>query len=351
MTGTSAGRPAAAVRVAVPNRVDLAGGTLDIYPVYLLVPFALTVNAAISLRSVVEILPVRGPARLVSLNFPARCVAADTHGFARDGRLGLIADALRLYPAVRGIEVRVRNEAPFGSGLGGSSALLVAAMLAAGAYLGFRSRWEETAGIAREVEAGHLGTLTGSQDHIAALRGGVQGIRFVPGRVEAERLGPRGPAGRALESLGVLAHTGIAHRSGRVNWRMIRGALDGDRAVLRKFRGIASAAREAWEALRAGDVEAAGRTMEREWAIRKTLAPGVSPRKVEEAFGSREFRARIAGAKLCGAGGGGMAFGILRDPSDRAAVESFLARRGFAIWPFRLSGGPAVERGTDAVRA
>ncbi len=58
------------VQVVVPNRVDLAGGTLDIFPLYLLLPGAMTVNAAIRMASTVSILPVRGPVRLVSDAFP-----------------------------------------------------------------------------------------------------------------------------------------------------------------------------------------------------------------------------------------------------------------------------------------
>jgi D-glycero-alpha-D-manno-heptose-7-phosphate kinase len=128
---------------------------------------------------------------------------------------------------------------------------------------------------------------------------------------------------------------------------MIRGAIEGSEEVLRKFRGIAAAARDAWEAVREADFGAAGRAVGREWEIRKTLAPGVSPARVEKAFGSREFRKRVAGAKLCGAGGGGMAFGILRSPEERGHVEALLAAEGFAVYPFRLSGGPRIEMGVD----
>jgi len=52
-------------RVVVPNRVDIAGGTLDIYPLYLLIGDAMTVNAAIAVRSEVVVRPFRcGAARL-----------------------------------------------------------------------------------------------------------------------------------------------------------------------------------------------------------------------------------------------------------------------------------------------
>jgi D-glycero-alpha-D-manno-heptose-7-phosphate kinase len=337
----------APVRAAVPNRVDLAGGTLDIYPLCLLVPGAMTVNAAIAVRSLAEIRPSRGPARLLSGNFPVREEAGDTHGFRTKGALGLVASALRFFPPCRGVELRFRNEAPVGSGLGASSSLLVAVMIVMDAWLGSRRRWEETARAAMEIEAAHLRTLTGCQDHVAALRGGIQAIRFQPGRLDAARIAPAAAASRTLEAHGFLAATGTAHHSGRVNWRMVRGAIGGDAAVLRKFAGIAAAARDVWDSVSAGEAPTAGRAVAREWAIRRTLAPGVSLPRVGRVFAAKSFRKGVAGAKLCGAGGGGMIFGLLRDPDSRRDVESFLESQGFAVLPFRISGGPAVARGPD----
>jgi D-glycero-alpha-D-manno-heptose-7-phosphate kinase len=341
----AAGKPLKAdrwVRATVPNRVDLAGGTLDIYPLYLLVRGSMTVNAAIGVTSRVDIVPAPGKARLVSGNFPQRAQADDTHGFPLEGKLGLIAAALRCFPPVRDVTLSIRNEAPIGSGLGASSALLVATMLAMDALLGRRRRWEDTARDAMEIEAAHLRSLTGRQDHVAALRGGIQGIAFGPGRLDATRIPAASPAGRALAAHGFLAGTGKSHHSSDVNWRMIRGAIEGDRAVLRRFAAIAAAAREAWDAVAAAEIGAVGDAVAREWAVRKTLAPGVSTRLVDAALGSRELRARVAGAKLCGAGGGGMLFGLLRAPEERRSVEETLRRRGFEVRPFVLSAGPSV---------
>ncbi|MBF8259021.1 MAG: hypothetical protein HW377_1395 [Actinobacteria bacterium] len=342
------------IRAVVPNRVDLAGGTLDIYPLYLLVPGSMTVNAAIGVRSIVEIVPGRGPARLRSENYSLREEARDTHGFSTEGKLGLIASALRFFPPVKGVELRFRNEAPLGSGIGASSSLLVAVMLAMYACLGQRRGWEETARAAMEIEAEHLRCLTGRQDHVAALRGGIQGIRFLPGRIDSERIGAGSEPGRKLAAHGFLASTGKAHHSADVNWRMIRGAIEGNEEILRRFRGIASVARETWHAVRAGDAVEAGRAVAREWGIRKTLAAGVSSPKVDRLLASRDFRMRVGGAKLCGAGGGGMVFGLLRSPGERKRVEAILAADGFTVFPFRLSGGPRVtaeaagsRRGTE----
>jgi len=331
-------------RVLAPNRVDLAGGTLDIYPLYLLLEEAMTVNAAISVRSIVEIGPYRrGVARLQSGNYGMAVLASDTHGIPVEGKLGLLSRALRHFPAVSGVEIVVRNEAPVGSGIGASSALLVALMTAMGRWTGTARRWEGTAHAAMEIEASHLKGLAGRQDHVAALRGGIQGIRFLPGRIEALRLPTGGAAGRMLRAHGFLAHSGIAHRSSDANWRMIRGGIDGDRSVLRKFRGIAAVARDAWSAVSAADPDALGAAVAGEWKIRRTLAEGVSPRKVEELLAGRRFRRMVSGAKLCGAGNGGMLFGMLRDPGDRVSIESILSRAGMTVMPFRLSGGVRVE--------
>jgi len=244
----------------------------------------------------------------------------------------------------------VRNEAPVGSGIGASSALLIALMLAAGRLTGTACRRDETARAAMEIEAAHLKSLTGRQDHLAALRGGLLGIRFSPGRVDARRLPPGGQAGTMLRDHAFLAHTGIAHHSSDVNWRMIRGAIDGDGMVLRKFRGIAAAARDAWEAVTAADPRGTGAAIAAEWAIRKTLAPGVSTAGVEKLLAERRFRRLVSGAKLCGAGGGGMLFGLLRDPDDREAVEALLSGTGMSVLPFRLSGGPRFEEIVDGGR-
>src|SRR5512140_3500144 len=96
MNGVGTFRPC---RVVVPNRVDIAGGTLDIYPLYLLVRDSMTVNAAVAVRSEVAVRPFRrGAARLSSGNFGIVITAADTHGFSLGGKVGLLSRALRHFP-------------------------------------------------------------------------------------------------------------------------------------------------------------------------------------------------------------------------------------------------------------
>jgi len=68
---------------------------------------------------------------------------------------------------------------------------------------------------------------------------------------------------------------------------------------------------------------------------------------VEELLSDRRFRRLVRGAKLCGAGGGGMLFGLLKAPEDRESVEMLLSGAGMSVLPFRLSGGPRFEETRD----
>src|SRR5438094_5353563 len=45
------------IEASAPTRIDLAGGTLDIWPLYLFHEDAQTINAAISLRAHVDVSP------------------------------------------------------------------------------------------------------------------------------------------------------------------------------------------------------------------------------------------------------------------------------------------------------
>src|SRR4029077_13716891 len=84
------------------------------------------------------------------------------------GVMDLATAAIDRVGAPVGIDVQIRSDAPPGSGLGGSSAL-VTAMVAALALLGDRRlRAEELARLAYRIEREDLGIAGGWQDQFAA---------------------------------------------------------------------------------------------------------------------------------------------------------------------------------------
>ena len=78
-----------AVHIAssAPTRIDLAGGTIDIWPLYLFHDGAQTLNAAISLRAHAGSSRATTTASCSGRSTPARQVELSTGGAALDGDL------------------------------------------------------------------------------------------------------------------------------------------------------------------------------------------------------------------------------------------------------------------------
>ena len=209
------------VLVEAPCRADLAGGTLDIWPLGLLHPGALTVNAAVPVIVRLEV-DLEGPDdelwHAVGEHEWRRLSAAD----AATDLSAAVGFALR--PGGGG-RVRVLSQAPVGSGLGGSSAYVVA--LARGLLAGSGEEMEETRLVAvlRDLEARVLSTPAGVQDHWAAIRGGALALHIEPGAPRVERLAVDPDW---LGERMTVFFTGITHHSGMVNWQVIRRRLEGD---------------------------------------------------------------------------------------------------------------------------
>jgi D-glycero-alpha-D-manno-heptose-7-phosphate kinase len=283
--------------VFAPCRADLAGGTLDIWPLGLLHRGALTVNAA---------LPVGVRVAVAEAGELAGRVAHEHGGETRvltpeDGTRDLTAAVAFSLRPEGGLRVRVLEQPPLGSGLGGSSAYGVALATALGNLDGRPMVPERTVALVRDLEARLLRTPTGTQDHWAAVRGGVLAVHLEPGgeRVESLEVDPAWLRGRLL-----VFFSGITHHSGMVNWRVMRRRLDGDPDATAGFEAIAAAARKCREALLAQDEAGVAAAIRRDWEARRRLAPEVAPPELEKLV-----RAALAGGalavKACGAGGGG----------------------------------------------
>src|SRR5258706_12924376 len=120
-----------------PTRVDLAGGTLDIWPLYLFHPGAVTINAAITRYAscVIETRAV-GDKRihLVSRDtkreesFPSFAAMVN----AKRYHLPLLAEIAKFFAPPSGFTLSTDSEAPAGAGIGGSSALAGGALAGLG---------------------------------------------------------------------------------------------------------------------------------------------------------------------------------------------------------------------------
>ena len=318
------------VEATAPTRVDLAGGTLDIWPLYLFHPGAVTVNVAIDRRAWCRVETGIAGIRLESKDTLAKAEGRDVSEVLGGGALSLVAYILRALGIESGLKVVTHSRVPAGSGLGGSSALAVAVVAAAARAVGRELDPDRMWPVVRDAEAQNMGVPAGMQDHLAAIHGGVLGIHLVPGAVRAERLATD-PA-RVEESL-LLVDAGVTRFSGINNWEVFKGQIDGDARVRGALSEIVAAARGLKDALVAHRYDAVAPLMAAEWEARKRLAPGVTSPEIDRIAAA----AVSAGgaAKVCGAGGGGMV-AVWAPPGRREAVEAAVKAAGFRAVPFRV---------------
>jgi D-glycero-alpha-D-manno-heptose-7-phosphate kinase len=323
------------VEATAPCRIDLAGGTLDIWPLYLFHPGAVTVNVAIDRRAWCRVETVPSGVRIESRDTLARAEGRDVSEVLGGGALSLVAYILRALGIESGVRVTTQSRVPAGSGLGGSSALAVAVAAAAARAIGRELDAEALWPVVRDAEAQCIAVPTGIQDYHAAIHGGVLGLRLQPGKVGVERIATD-PA--AVEECLMLVDAGATRFSGINNWDVFKGQIDGDARVRQALAEIVSVASAVREALAAGRLDDVAGLMAQEWEARKRLAPGVTTPEIDRI--SAAARSSGGAAKVCGAGGGGMvavwAVPGKRGPGDRERVEASLSEAGFRLQKFRI---------------
>lgn len=327
-----------AARASAPTRIDLAGGTLDIWPLYLFHPGAVTVNVAIDRRAETTIEPRPAGLRLESVDTGLEHEADDAAALASGTGAPLAAYVLHALGIERGCRVVTRSRVPAGSGLGGSSALAVTIAAAACRAIGRPFTEDDLWPVVRDAEAQCIGVPTGVQDYLAALHGGVLAIHLEAGRIRVEPLG-LDPA--RIEACLVLVDAGATRFSGINNWDVFKGRVDGDLRVREALAAIAAVAVRVRAALVEGRLDDVTPLVAEEWEARKRLAPAVTSPEIDR-IATAALQVGAA-AKVCGAGGGGMVAVWAPPPRRERALEAVRAE-GFAPVEFRVARrGLALE--------
>jgi len=319
------------IETSAPTRIDLAGGTIDIWPLYLFHPGAQTLNAAISLRARARI-ESRSDDRIVirSEDTDVTVEASDWRELRERRELRLLSLLVHFFET-RGITLTTSSESPAGAGIAGSSALNVAVCGALAEWNREHYEPEALLQVAMNVEAQTIAVPTGLQDYRPALYGGVaaleldvDGIHRIPLQVDF----------RELERRIVLCYTGEPRNSGTNNWEITKKHIDGDRHVFDCFERIRDTATAMRERLTRGDWDGVGTAIAEEWENRKRLAPGVTTPAIEGLI-ARASAAGATAAKVCGAGGGGCLF-CYGPPSKHAAIGQALAAGGARLLDYTI---------------
>jgi D-glycero-alpha-D-manno-heptose-7-phosphate kinase len=331
-----------------PVRADLAGGTLDLWPLYLFHPGSRTVNVAISYYAESEVSETGDGAieiHLTDQQYQQRY--ATLNELAADPKAALISRVLEHFHPVNGVRITTRTDAPRGSGLGGSSALTITLVRALTDLAGEPVEGERLVELVRDLETRLLGVPAGIQDYYPAVFGGLAALHLNPGAVIRHPISL--PVGELAEHM-LLHYTGIAHFSGTNNWQLYKRHVDGKKKVLSGFDRIAVNAAEMEKALESGNLEAAGAALAQEWKNRKALIEGISTPEIDAAIDAA-VKAGAWGGKVCGAGGGGcIVFLAPRDKRD-AVRRALAAMPGRVLDAVPVAHGLTVERSDDTTQS
>jgi D-glycero-alpha-D-manno-heptose-7-phosphate kinase len=316
---------------SAPTRIDLAGGTIDIWPLYLFHPGACTLNAAISLRAHAEIeARTDGRVELRSIDTDTRVVASRASDLDGTGDLPLLSIVAREF-GLQNATLITRGESPAGAGIAGSSALTIAACGALARWSNQAKTDVELLEVAMNLECQTIRVPTGVQDYRPALYGGVAAVELHAAGIRRVALDVD-PV--ELERRIVLAYTGAPRNSGTNNWEITKRHIDGDGQVFDCFERIRDTASAMRAALQRQDWDEVGRQISKEWENRRRLAPGVSTPAIDDLI-TRATAAGATAAKVCGAGGGGCLF-CYGPPAARDRIAAALAAGGARVLDYHI---------------
>jgi D-glycero-alpha-D-manno-heptose-7-phosphate kinase len=312
------------VRSRAPLRLGLAGGGTDVSP-YCDTYGGIVLNATIDRFCYATLEEVSDGAS----EFHAPDIEAIDSATLCDGSAG--PNSLTLHQAIYErlnrdfdlgrpcIRLTTFSDAPPGSGLGSSSALVVAAVEAFREFFALPLGEYDVARLAFEIERKDYGQAGGSQDQYAATFGGFNIMEFGPAeRIVVNPLRIKAETLSELEASILLFHTGVSHNSAEIIERQADHISSGSAAKLAATHALKEEAIAMKEALLKGDLVRLAGVLERGWQAKKQLADGISNPQIENVFDVAQRAGAMAG-KVSGAGGGGYIL-FLTDPVRRPTV-------------------------------
>ena len=318
-----------------PCRADLAGGTIDLWPLYLFHAGAMTLNFAVNIQTTCRIIPLKGRGihlRSLDMKREEHFASFDEVQAAKKFRLPITGRLLQFFAPKEGALIETDSESPAGAGISGSSALMIATTAALARFTNRHLTLEQMRVIAQNVEAQIIEVPTGCQDYYPAMYGGVSAIRLDADGIHREAV-PVLP--EEIESRFVLAYTGVPRRSGINNWEVFKSHIDGDKRVFRNFEQIARIAQEMHQALVASDWEEVARLLREEWKLRRTNAPGITTPFIDKLIAVASKNGGLA-AKVCGAGGGGCVI-FLVEKGSVSRVATAIGDAGGRVLPLQVA--------------
>jgi D-glycero-alpha-D-manno-heptose-7-phosphate kinase len=317
------------IRSRAPLRLGLAGGGTDVSP-YCDEFGGAILNATIGHYAYATIEPLDdGQVHFLSCDQDQSVSYPSAAELEPDGNLDLLKHihnhAVQAFNAGEPLSLRLttRVDVPSGSGLGGSSTLVVAVLKAYAEWLNYPLDDYDLAQTAYHIEREKSGLKGGRQDQYAAAFGGFNFMEFGrDGHVLVNPLRVREDVLSELEASILLFYTGASRESADIIAEQSKNVETGNRDAIDAMHKIKQEALRMKEALLRGDFNMFYDVLRTSWDAKKRMASRIVSPRIEELY-NRALRAGAYCARISGAGGGGFMIFIV-DPMRKYQVADAL---------------------------
>jgi len=325
------------IRSKAPLRISFCGGGTDVSP-YLEERGGVVLSATIDKYAYATLRPrddLSITVRSLDYNFVAKYNLDEVLPY--DGNLDLVKaviNHLNKGNNTKGLDFFLHSDAPPGSGLGSSSAIVVS-------LIGLFKHWlhlpltnYEIAELAYKIERIDMGIKGGKQDQYAATFGGFNFIDFYK---EATIVNPLRIPADVLNELHynlLLCYTGKTRLSAGIIDTQVRNYVQRKEEVARAMDELKAITIEMKNALLRGQLTEFGALLHDAWENKKKMAQQISNPFIDQLYETARKNGALGG-KVSGAGGGGYMFFYC--PFDRKhLVAEALEKMGAQVVDFNF---------------
>lgn len=322
------------IKSSCPTRIDLAGGTLDLWPLYHQLQEKATLNVAIDINAEIEIRESSSHEYLLESIDQGLSLQGTFEEVTQSEKLPLFSLFLKsLWNAsLPPIEIRAKARSPKGAGLGGSSSLSIALCAALFKGLEYCNRSvaveeDYIVAVARDIESTIIKSPTGYQDYWAAVRGGVNLMTYDYGGPKVETLNHK-QLPKLSEGL-VLVYSGQSRASAMNNWSVYQKFFSHDSRTVKILNKIGKVATECLQSIKLGDTQRVLTLSEEEWNLRKELWPSIATKRTEF-IDKTACENGASFTRVCGAGGGGV-MSVFISPDQKDHLKEVLHKKDIMV--------------------
>lgn len=309
------------IRSRAPLRIGIAGGGTDVDP-YASERGGCVFNTTINKYAYCTLTPTKDREMAVESRYYGRYKASLKNGpFKFDGNMDLIKAVTNYFELDHGFKMLIHSDVPAGSGLGGSSTMMVAMISAISNWIEKKMTKDEIARLSYHLEREVIGLKGGRQDQYAAAFGGFNFIDIDHEGVNVRPVNISESIVDELQCRSVLCYTKISRESADIIKTQMESSKNGSNIdALDHSKALA---RDIGDALSKGDIESTGQLLDESWGYKKQFSNNISNKHIDKLYDIAKANGAIGG-KVSGAGGGGFMYFICKydkKPQVAAALK------------------------------